>query len=112
MPWNKLCNQIEPFYPKAGNGRRIAGGTNVDASIISTPTSTKSKAKARDPEMHFTGKNIQWYFSMKAGIGMDSKTRQIHSVVATAANVRDSQVPENLLRGEETRMWGDSAYTD
>jgi len=40
---------------------------------------------------------------MKAHIGVDSKTRQIHWVVATAANVHDSQVLEDLLHGDETR---------
>jgi len=48
---------------------------------------------------------------MNAHIGVDSKTKMIHSVAATAANVHDSQVLEDLLHGEETRVWGDSAYT-
>ena len=47
---------------------------------------------------------------MKAHIGVDSKNKLIHSVVATAAHVHDSQVLEDLLHGEETRLWGDSAY--
>ena len=42
---------------------------------------------------------------------MDSKTKLIHHVVATAANVHDSQILGDLLHGEETRVWGDSAYT-
>jgi IS5 family transposase len=42
-------------------------------------------------------------------IGVDSKTRIIHSVVATAANVADSQVLPDLLHGEETGVWGDRA---
>ena len=48
---------------------------------------------------------------LKAHIGVDSKTRQIHSVAATAANVHDSQLLEDLLHGDETRVWGDSAYS-
>ena len=48
---------------------------------------------------------------MKTHIGVDSKTKMIHSVVVTAANVHDSQVLEDLLHGDETRVWGDSAYT-
>jgi IS5 family transposase len=92
-------------------GLRIASGTIVDASIISAPSSTKNKDKARDPEMHQTKEGNQWYFGMKAHVGVDSKTRQIHSVAATAANVHDSQVLEDLLHGDETRVWDDSAYT-
>jgi hypothetical protein len=37
---------------------------------------------------------------MKAHIGVDSKTKLIHSVVATAANVHDSQVIGDLLHGD------------
>ena len=33
-----------------------------------------------------------------------------HSVVATAANVADSAVLEDLLHGQETRVYGDQAY--
>ena len=48
---------------------------------------------------------------MKAHIGVDSQTKVIHSVAATAANVHDSQVLPELLHGEETRVWGDAAYS-
>ncbi len=60
--------------------------------------------------MHQTKKGNQWYFGMKAHIGVDSQTKLIHSVVATAANVRDSVILGDLLHGYETRVWGDSAY--
>lgn len=93
------------------NGIKIARGTIVDASIINAPSSTKNKEGKRDPDMHQTKKGNQWYFGMKAHIGVDSKTRLIHSVVATPANVHDSVVIGDLLHGEETRVWGDSAYT-
>lgn len=92
------------------NGLKVSTGTIVDASIISAPGSTKNREKKRDPEMHQTRKGNQWYFGMKAHIGVDSKTRLIHSVAATAANVHDSQLLPDLLHGEETRIWGDSAY--
>ena len=46
----------------------------------------------------------------KAHIGVDSKTKVIHAVVATAANVHDATVLPDLLHGEETKVWGDSAY--
>ena len=92
------------------NGMKRSRGTIVDATIINAPSSTKNKDKKRDPEMHQTRKGNQWYFGMKAHVGVDSKTKMIHTVVATAANVHDSQVLEDLLHGEETRVWGDSAY--
>jgi len=93
------------------SGLKVNRGTIVDATIINAPTSTRNKAKARDPEMHQTRKGNQWYFGMKAHIGVDSKTKLIHSIGVTAANVHDSQMLGDLLHGEETRVWGDSAYT-
>ncbi len=92
------------------HGLKLSTGTIVDAAIISAPSSTKDAAKARDPEMHQTRKGQQWYFGMKAHVGVDSKTRLIHAVVATAANVHDATVLPDLLHGEETRVWGDQAY--
>ncbi len=92
------------------NGLKVSTGTIVDASIIDAPSSTKNKDGKRDPEMHQTKKGKQWYFGMKAHIGVDSRTKLIHSVAATAANVHDSQLLADLLHGKETRVWGDSAY--
>jgi IS5 family transposase len=91
-------------------GLKVATGTIVDATIINAPSSTKNKDKARDPDMHQTKKGKQWYFGMKAHIGVDSKTKLIHAVVATAANVADSRMLADLLHGDETRVWGDQAY--
>jgi IS5 family transposase len=95
----------------AQQGLQVSRGTIVDATIISAPSSTKNHQKERDPEMHQTKKGNQWYFGMKAHIGVDSRTKLIHSVAATAANVHDSQVLPDLLHGNETRVWGDAAYS-
>ena len=193
VPWADLCALIEPFYPKAGNGRppkaleqmlriyflqqwfdlsdpgveealydslamrsfagldlgrepvpdettilhfrhlleahelgrklfeevhihlerqgiKVSKGTIVDATIINAPSSTKNASGKRDPDMRQAKKGNQWYFGMKAHVGVDSKTKVIHSVVATAANVADCTVLPDLLHGEETRVWGDQSY--
>lgn len=193
VPWSKLCQLIEPHYPKAGNGRppvglermlrlyflqqwfnlsdpaveealyesismrsfvgidlghepvpdettvckfrhlleqhdlgrrlfeevgrhlqaqgmKVSGGTIVDATIIAAPPSTKNARGERDPEMRQTKKGNQWHFGMKGHIGVDSKTKLIHSAVVTPASVHDSQPLSQLLHGAETRVWGDSAY--
>ena len=91
-------------------GVKIATGTIVDATIIHAPSSTKNREQQRDPEMHQTKKGKDWYFGMKAHVGVDSKTKIIHSAVVTAAHVADSAVLPELLHGEETRVWGDGAY--
>ena len=92
------------------NGLKVSTGTIVDATIIHAPSSTKNADQARDPDMRQTRKGNQWYFGMKAHIGVDSKTKIIHSAVATAANVADCHLLPDLLHGEETRVWGDQAY--
>ena len=91
-------------------GVRITTGTIVDATILHAPASTKNREQQRDPAMHQTRKGKQWYFGMKAHVGVDSKTKLIHTVVATAANVADATVLPELLHGEETRVWGDQGY--
>jgi IS5 family transposase len=91
-------------------GIRITTGTIVDATIIQAPSSTKNREQQRDPEMHQTRKGKQWYFGMKAHVGVDSKNKLIHTAVATAANVADAAVLPDLLHGDETRVWGDGAY--
>lgn len=91
-------------------GVRITTGTIVDATILHAPSSTRNREQQRDPEMHQTRKGKQWYFGMKAHVGVDSKTKLIHTAVATAANVADVTVLPDLLHGEETRVWGDQAY--
>ncbi len=91
-------------------GVRIAKGTIVDATLIHAPSSTKNQQQERDPEMRQTKKGNQWYFGMKAHVGVDSKHKIIHTAVVTPANVADSTVLAELLHGEETRVWGDGAY--
>jgi Transposase DDE domain len=50
------------------------------------------------------------YFGMTAHFGVDRRTKLIHAVVATPANVADSTVLPELLHGQQTRVWGDQAY--
>jgi IS5 family transposase len=95
----------------AENGLDVKTGTIVDATLIDAPSSTKNKDGQRDPEMRQTKKGNQWYFGMKGHIGVDSQSKLIHSVAATSANVHDSRMLPHLLHGNETRVWGDSAYT-
>ena len=104
-----LFAQIREYL--AAQGLQVSRGTIVDATMIAAPSSTKNRQKKRDPEMHQTKKGNQWYFGMKAHLGVDSRTKLIHSVAATAANVHDSQVLPQLLHGQETRVWGDAAYS-
>ena len=92
------------------NGMKLSGGTIADATLIAAPPSTKNASGERAPEMHQCKKGNQWRFGMKLHIGVDSQSGLIHSASVTAGNVHDSQELPNLLHGEETRLYGDSAY--
>ena len=85
-------------------------GTIVDATILNAPSSTKNKNHERDPQMHQTKKGNQWYFGMKAHIGMDSQSGLVHTVTGTAANVSDIRQTHALLHGKEKRVYADAGY--
>lgn len=193
VPWTRLLAAIEPFYPKAGNGRRpyelptmlrihfmqhwfsysdatmeealhdmpllrrfsgldagsdtlpdettilnfrhllqshglssrllaevnalltekgllLREGTTIDATLIAAPSSTKNRDGKRDPEMTQTKKGNQWYFGMKAHIGVDDQSGLVHTVVCTTAKSSDMSQFENLLHGDEARISADRGY--
>jgi IS5 family transposase len=97
-------------YHLGERGIKITTGTIVDATMIHAPSSTKNKAGQRDPEMHPTKKGNQWYFGIKAHVGVDSKSKLVHSVATSAASVADKHMLPDLLHGEERKVWGDGAY--
>lgn len=86
-------------------------GTIVDATLINAPSSTKNKDGKRDPEMHQTKKGNQYYFGMKAHIGVDDESGLVHRVVGTAANVADVTQVDKLLHGAENVVCADAGYT-
>ena len=92
-------------------GLMMREGTIVDATIIAAPSSTKNQDGERDPEMHQTRKGNEWHFGMKMHIGVDDRDGLIHSIETTAANVHDLNAADQLLHGEEQRVWGDAGYT-
>ncbi|WP_289086393.1 IS5 family transposase [uncultured Spongiibacter sp.] len=92
-------------------GLMMREGTIVDATIIAAPSSTKNQDGERDPEMHQTKKGNEWHFGMKMHIGVDDQDGLIHSIETTAANVHDLTAADQLLHGEEQRVWGDAGYT-
>jgi IS5 family transposase len=92
-------------------GLSLRQGTIVDATLINAPSSTKNKDGKRDPEMHQTKKGQQYYFGMKAHIGVDVESGLVHSVVGTAANVADVTQVDKLLHGDENMVGADAGYT-
>ena len=88
----------------ASKGIKIATGTIVDATIIHVPSSIKNRASERDPAIRQTRKGWQWYFGLKAHIGMDSKTNVVHWVCTSPASVSDCHMLPYLLHGEERKL--------
>jgi transposase, IS5 family len=92
------------------NVRLLRTGTVVDATLIAAPSSTKNADGQRDPEMKQTKKGNQWYFGMKAHIGVDAQSGLVHTVAGTAANVNDLNMAGALLHGDEEVAFGDAGY--
>jgi IS5 family transposase len=91
-------------------GLLMRKGTVVDATLIAAPSSTKNADGERDPEMKQTKKGNQWYFGMKAHIGVDAESGLVHSIIGTAANVNDVTQAGGLLHGQEKDAFGDAGY--
>jgi len=94
----------------AEKGLMLKEGTIVDATIIAAPSSTKNQDGERDPDMHQTQKGNQWYFGMKAHIGVDAESGLTHTVVTTPANVNDVTQAYALLHGGESHAHLDAGY--
>lgn len=85
-------------------------GTLVDGTLIAAPSSTKSSKRERDPEMHQSKKSNQWYYSLKAHIGVDKDSGLVHTLTTTAANVSDISQTPALLHGQDSAVWAAAAY--
>ena len=53
------------------------GGSVVDVTLISAPNTTKYQTGERDPKMHSTKKNNNWYFGMKIHAGVDADKQRL-----------------------------------
>lgn len=91
-------------------GLLLRTGTIVDATLIAAAPSTKNAAKARDPEMRQSKKGNQWYFGMKAHIGVDASSGLVHSLKATSGNEADVAHAGAVLHGDEEFVLGDAGY--
>ncbi|WP_274803887.1 IS5 family transposase [Klebsiella pneumoniae] len=95
LPWQNMTAVIEPFYPKAGNGRRPY------------PLETMLRIHCMQ---HWYNLSDGANFGMKAHIGVDAKSGLTHSLVTTAVNEHDLNQLGNLLHGEEQFVSADAGY--
>lgn len=109
---HKLADQILALVNDllTGKGLLLKAGTVVDATLIAAPSSTKNKDGQRDPEMHQSKKGNQWFFGMKAHIGVDADSGLVHTVRGTAGNVNDVIEANSLLHGHESDVFADAGY--
>jgi|SRR5581483_1306557 len=91
-------------------GLLLKSGTVVDATLIAAPSSTKNASGERDPEMKQSRKGQQWYFGMKAHIGVDAESGLVHTVRGTGGHVNDVIEANSLLHGQETDAFADAGY--
>ncbi len=152
IPWERLEKRGEPFYPKAGRGRRpyplgvmvrvhcvqlfynlsdpgmegllyevesvrrfvglrLSGALPDETTVLHFRRLLERHGLGEgDPEMHQTKKGNQWYFGMKAHIGVDAQSGLTHSLETTPANASDVATAHALLHGGEEQVWGDAGY--
>ena len=91
-------------------GALLRGGTIMDATLIAASPSTKNEAQKRDPEMRQSKKGNQWYFGMKAHIGVDAESGLVHTACVTPGSVHDAKVMDSLIREDDVAVYGDKAY--
>ena len=94
----------------AAKGELLRGGTIVDATLIAASPSTKNKEQRRDPEMTSSKKGNQWYFGMKAHVGVDAKSGLVHTAGVTTGSVHDAKVMYRLIREDDRAVYGDKGY--
>ena len=91
-------------------GALLRGGTIVDATLIAASPSTKNQTGRRDPEMSQSKKGNQWYFGMKAHIGVDMRSGLVHTAAVTTGSVHDAKVMDDLTRADDRAVFGDKGY--
>jgi len=107
---NELTKAI--FEAVAGHlenkGALLRGGTIMDATLIAASPSTKNKAGKRDPAMSQSKKGNQWYFGMKAHIGVDARSGLVHTAGVTTGKVHDAKVMDNKEQRKPKRQLSSS----
>lgn len=91
-------------------GLMMREGSVVDATFVESPSSTKNRDRARDPEAHQAKKGSNWHFGYKAHIGADRDSGLVHTVVTTAANVSDISQAKGCVRECDREVYLDAGY--
>ena len=60
--------------------------------------------------MKSTKKGQQYYFGLKAHVGVDAGSGYVHTLEVTSANIHDSVMARHLIRADDHTVYGDSGY--
>lgn len=108
---DKLFGELERQLE--GAGLVLKRGTMLDATLIATSAARPSDgSSATDADARFArrqGKAGSVY-GYKAHVGVDEGSGLIRSLITTPANVNDTEVADQLIRGDEKAVWADAAY--
>ena len=96
-------------------GLIVKRGTLIDATVVASARKSPPKDDAAkdtsDPEAGWSAKDPKKpVHGYKAHIAVDEGSTLIRQVEATAANVHDSQVAEELVQWDEQAVYADKAY--
>jgi IS5 family transposase len=96
----------------AAKGIELTSGTIVDASVIKSSTRPPrgGEVSKTDPEAGWTKKGGDYIHGYKAHVASDAETGLIKRVIATSADVHDSQVFGQLLEEGTPFVTADKAY--
>src|SRR4051812_22021379 len=104
VPWAQFCALIEPHYPKAGNGRPPVGLERT-LRIYLLPiglTWAMKPAKMRS--------TISLRFAISAASIWGVNAAPDSTTLLNFRHLLEKHQLGNLLHGQETRLYGDSAY--
>ena len=60
--------------------------------------------------MRSSKKGNQWYFGMKAHVGVDAESGLVHTAGVTTGKVHDAKVMDRLIREDDPAVYGDKGY--
>lgn len=92
-------------------GVMLKRGAMLDATVIEVASAPGSdKRPSRDPDAAFGKSKNGFTFGYKAHVGVDEGSGLIRTLITTPANVNDTQVADDLIRGDARVVMADAAY--
>ena len=107
----RLFAELDRQLEKAGV--MLKRGTMLDATLIETVARPSSDERVSiDADARYGGPKGKDgpTFGYKAHVGVDEGSGLIRSLITTPANVNETVVADQLLRGDERCVWADAAY--